>query len=326
MADCGGCCTDLQSDNDHCGTCGNKCDVAAGFICTAGQCECLVGLTDCSGKCVDLTTDNYNCGSCGNACLITDCDGKLVPCAILKGMCPSPCPSGTCLCDLACVDIQTDPANCGACNNKCTGGKTCQSGVCTCPTTLPDDCNGVCVDTQNDPMNCGACGIACTGSACPPPLCKYGMCTTCGPGMCDCNGTCVDLQTDHNNCGTCGNVCTVYEVCSSGECVLISPPTTPMITVTCPSTSLPAGTAMQCTATGTLPNGATVNLTTVVTWSTANNGPCAAAAGIISPTGTGPPGTFTAVTAGCKSDVSASYTPTGGATIKSNIVTISVTS
>jgi hypothetical protein len=83
---------------------------------------------------------------------------------------------------------------------------------------------------------------------------------------------------------------------------------------------------MQCTATGLLQNGATVNLTTIVTWSTANNGPCAADAGIVPPTGTGPAGTFTAVTAGCKSDVSASYTPVGGTTIKSNIVTISVTS
>jgi hypothetical protein len=75
---------------------------------------------------------------------------------------------------------------------------------------------------------------------------------------------------------------------------------------------------MQCSATGVLPGGGAVNLTSLVTWFAANSGPCTAAAGTISATGV-----FTAVTAGCKSAIHATYTP-GGATSTSNTVTVTV--
>jgi hypothetical protein len=84
---------------------------------------------------------------------------------------------------------------------------------------------------------------------------------------------------------------------------------------------------MQCTATGVSPGGSLLPLTNVVTWSAVNHGACAGTAGTIS---NGPPstqliGTFTAVTAGCTSDVTASYTAAGGAQIKSNVFTVTVT-
>jgi hypothetical protein len=33
---------------------------------------------------------------------------------------------------VACGDVQTDPANCGACGHPCAPGQTCEAGVCAC--------------------------------------------------------------------------------------------------------------------------------------------------------------------------------------------------
>jgi hypothetical protein len=89
--------------------------------------------------------------------------------------------------------------------------------------------------------------------------------------------------------------------------------------VTCPYTSLAADSSMQCEATGVLGNGSPATLTDAVTWSAVNNGSCADTAGTMSI------GLFIAQTAGCKSDVSASYTAAGGTQIKSNVFTVTVT-
>jgi hypothetical protein len=65
---CGGQCFDLETDKDHCGTCGNAC--AIGTSCTQGACVCPVaGQVVCPpGYCYDLQKDPHNCGTCGNAC------------------------------------------------------------------------------------------------------------------------------------------------------------------------------------------------------------------------------------------------------------------
>jgi hypothetical protein len=34
------------------------------------------------------------------------------------------------VCGDACVDLQTDPDNCGGCRHKCPAGTTCQNGDC----------------------------------------------------------------------------------------------------------------------------------------------------------------------------------------------------
>lgn len=68
---CSGACVDVQSDEAHCGACGNAC--AAGQSCEAGQCQapqpqCTTGQTLCGGGCVDLQTDSNHCGACGQVC------------------------------------------------------------------------------------------------------------------------------------------------------------------------------------------------------------------------------------------------------------------
>lgn len=67
------------------------------------------------------------------------------------------CSSGTC-CNGTCVNLATDPSNCGRCGNVCLEGQTC--------------CSGTCVNLQTDSNNCGGCGIVC-----PPNTCRQGRCT-----------------------------------------------------------------------------------------------------------------------------------------------------
>lgn len=72
---------DLQSNNEHCGTCYNKVSALRAPLtqcapqakCEGGKCVCRVSnLTSCgyfSPTCVDLQTDRTNCGVCDfNVC------------------------------------------------------------------------------------------------------------------------------------------------------------------------------------------------------------------------------------------------------------------
>ena len=43
-------------------------------------------------------------------------------------------------CNGKCVNLQTDPSNCGICGNACDGGSPCVNGTCplSCPLTCPE--------------------------------------------------------------------------------------------------------------------------------------------------------------------------------------------
>ncbi len=64
-------------------------------------------------------------------------------------------------CNFECVDLLTDPVNCGGCDVVCPAGTTCENGSCQCPGTN-ELCEGACVDVLTDRHNCGGCGILCT--------------------------------------------------------------------------------------------------------------------------------------------------------------------
>lgn len=68
----------------------------------------------------------------------------------------APCSAGKTLCDKACVDLQQDSKNCGACAKKCKAGEVCEKGACavSCQSGLTD-CNGSCVNLKTDVNNCG---------------------------------------------------------------------------------------------------------------------------------------------------------------------------
>jgi hypothetical protein len=58
---CSGTCTEVETDPDNCGACGNVCPVWAPY-CSDGICFD----TNCGGA--DLNWDSSNCGTCGNVC------------------------------------------------------------------------------------------------------------------------------------------------------------------------------------------------------------------------------------------------------------------
>ncbi len=151
----------------------------------------------------------------------------------------------TCCGDL-CTNRQTDPENCGICDNTCVvPDQICYEGSCCTPqtvcqpgqcSTVSDGCGGtlacgacpggqtcceeVCVDLQSDPANCGACEHACPGGW----VCCNGRCSIpcdggcCGPGANCVNGVCDFSQCNATNCpGENG-----YE-CVNGGCFTITP-------------------------------------------------------------------------------------------------------
>jgi hypothetical protein len=120
-----------------------------------------------------------------------------------------------------CLDIQNDPANCGACGTKCDPGFVCAEAGCSLScmnglTQCPGADGGIrCTNLQNDDHNCGKCGAPCD----PGYRCDMGMCAiTCqmGLGVCTVDGgdRCVDMRVDPQNCGTCGKVCDAGTFCS----------------------------------------------------------------------------------------------------------------
>ncbi|WP_146646390.1 hypothetical protein [Labilithrix luteola] len=192
------CQTNLLSDKDNCGACGNKCPASSTFPEMNMETRCVDGA--CARQCVSSGTSQFQ-----------DCNG---------------------LVDDGCeTNLANNPDNCGGCGIVCPvesdGGRRCISGKCGCPDGKTW-CNGQCVDLSVDDTNCGACGNQCQGTdAGPPPpnmeyRCQMGKCAqlTCSKGWADCNGIINDhdgcevaIQTDRNNCGTCGNVCPPDQEC-----------------------------------------------------------------------------------------------------------------
>ncbi len=128
------------------------------------------------------------------------------------------------VCAGACVDLQRDPRNCGACGTDCASlpgviasAVQCRAGVCDvtsacmpgrahCTTTPSDGCEA----DITTAAQCGQCGIACAD---PTPLCamaasgSYACSDGCTTPTIRCGTSCIDPQRDPNNCGSCGHSC-----------------------------------------------------------------------------------------------------------------------
>ncbi len=124
-------------------------------------------------------------------------------------------------CSGECVDLSTDLAHCGECQNQCDEGEECTHGQCHLPCT--DDmvfCSTMCFDLLISSGHCGECY-----NACPPGLgCVDGTCQVeCDPPQENCEGVCKDILSDSRNCGTCGNSCGVGKSCQDGICTVQCP-------------------------------------------------------------------------------------------------------
>ncbi len=76
------------------------------------------------------------------------------------------------MCGTQCVNVDTDPKNCGGCSQPCNlAGQICDFGMCACPAGQ-SVCSGQCVDLNNDATNCGSCAHNCQGDPCATGVCQ----------------------------------------------------------------------------------------------------------------------------------------------------------
>jgi Cys-rich repeat protein len=154
--------------------CQTDADCGAGLVCRNGSCEvagCQV--TGCPA--------GYTCDPTSGACFAQPACTTNSDCAAgqqcLRGQCvPGGCTGGT-LCNGACVDVSTDPYNCGACGVACPRGTACIAGACAynqgctvtgCPAGMACDATtGQCVAQPGcvTDADCGR-GLFCVSGQC----------------------------------------------------------------------------------------------------------------------------------------------------------------
>ncbi|MFN7135038.1 MAG: hypothetical protein ACK4N5_23380, partial [Myxococcales bacterium] len=143
------------------------------------------------------------------------------------------------LCGTACVDLQTDPGNCGGCGVDCAAlpgvdakAAKCAAGACVTAGACQagrGDCNGDPADGCERDLtvasDCGVCGRACEE---PTPFCSdgtsgYACASGCGGATSTrCGTRCLDARSDPASCGACDNACpapaNASALCENGAC------------------------------------------------------------------------------------------------------------
>jgi glucosylceramidase len=126
---------------------------------------------------------------------------------------PGPsCPVEQMACGEQCLDVLTDPLNCGGCGIPCSTGQICLGGACQCVSGML--CNGACLPP--DATHCADCVTACpSGQVCSNHACS----PACAVGETACGTACVVTSGgDAWNCGGCGRECAPGQVCAGGAC------------------------------------------------------------------------------------------------------------
>ncbi len=84
---------------------------------------------------------------------------------------PLQCPGQLAACDDQCVNLFTDPENCGGCSTMCSSG-VCINGGCLICSSIETVCGQQCTNTASDPDNCGSCGVPCASGLCSNSHCE----------------------------------------------------------------------------------------------------------------------------------------------------------
>lgn len=172
-----GCESERSTDHDHCGACGRACDEAR--HCVGGECTLCRGDSPlwCPGTgCTSRNVDPRNCGGCGVACpLGAVCRANSCTYVACTPSSPPPDagdPRNWTMCPAGCVDVQTDPRNCGRCGNVCpdppNGYAGCRRGFCGVSGCHGSwgDCDGIVgngceTNIEGNLRNCGECARDC---------------------------------------------------------------------------------------------------------------------------------------------------------------------
>jgi hypothetical protein len=182
-----GCEVNLNSDPNHCGSCGTVCPgpvppATCPFQkkCVNGMCaasSCMLPYADCDGNSANGCETNLlnsveNCGVCGLACAPPHATGACAACVCAIAQCDAGWADCDGLYDNGCeTNLAINAANCGGCGNNCNAGQVCHDGACGCApeACVPATCQGHtyacsdCVDNDGDGLT-DAQDPGCTGA------------------------------------------------------------------------------------------------------------------------------------------------------------------
>jgi hypothetical protein len=168
---------------------------------------------------ISTSLDGKACDSMSRCSSGYVCESGL---CVRPGQAVTSCDEDETSCDDACVDLLSDPSNCGGCGATCTspehGAGVCLAGECNFACTKPySACGNVCVDFSSDPDNCGGCAHDCATPSGDRGSCAGGKCEIpCDAPLMLCENECADTRSDPENCGACGHVFAAGTGCSRG--------------------------------------------------------------------------------------------------------------
>lgn len=84
---------------------------------------------------------------------------------------PLQCPDQWAICSDQCIDVTSDPQNCGTCGNMCASD-VCVNGACLVCAPIETVCSRQCVNTGSNPDNCGGCDSSCGSGLCSNSQCE----------------------------------------------------------------------------------------------------------------------------------------------------------